>query len=154
MSSTTHTPRHHHSTATSPSRSGDGAALGRFAVHYFEMVLAMVAGMVILGPLESLSLEAAGRSSVLDNSGVTAMVMATNMTVAMAAWMRFRGHGRAPILEMSAAMYLPFLVLLVPLWREGISQQTFVLGGHVLMLLGMLAAMLLRPQEYTGHHSH
>lgn len=42
-------------------------------------------------------------------------------------------------------MYVPFLVLLVPLWRRGISQHTFVLREHVLMLLGMLAAMLLRP---------
>lgn len=51
-------------------------------------------------------------------------------------------------------MYVPFLVLLVPLWRGGISQQIFVLEGHVLMLLGMLAAMLVRRDEYTGHHGH
>jgi hypothetical protein len=123
----------------------------RFTVHYLEMVAAMIAGMAILGPLESLVIDAAGWSSAFDRAGVNAMLMATNMTVAMAGWMRFRGHTRTPIIEMSASMFVPFLILLVPLWQEAISERTFVLGGHVLMLLGMFLAMLLRPEEYTGH---
>jgi hypothetical protein len=131
-----------------------GTALRRFTLHYLEMVVAMVAGMVVLGPLEALVLGAFGWSSALDRAGVSALVMATNMTVAMAGWMRFRGHTRRPIIEMSAAMYLPFLLLLVPLWRGAISASTFLLGGHVLMLLGMLLAMLLRREEYTSHHGH
>jgi hypothetical protein len=130
-----------------------GRPARRFAVHYLEMVLAMVAGMVILGPLESLALNAAGWSSALDDAGVNAMVMATNMTFAMAGWMRFRGHTIRPIVEMSAAMYLPFLVLLVPLWHGVITHNTFVVVGHVLMLLGMLLAMLARPADYIGHHA-
>ena len=145
MSHTTHLPTH--SGATS------GQKARRFAVHYLEMVVAMVAGMAILGPLEGLVLQAAGWSSVLDHAGVNAIAMATNMTVAMAGWMRFRGHTRAPIIEMCAAMYLPFLILLVPLWQDAITANTFVLGGHVLMLLGMLLAMLARLDEYTGHHA-
>ncbi|MFE9311973.1 hypothetical protein ACFYM5_30645 [Streptomyces sp. NPDC006706] len=47
-----------------------------------------------------------------------AMITATNMTVAMSAWMRFRGHRRRPIVEMGAAVYVPFLVLFVPLAFE------------------------------------
>jgi hypothetical protein len=152
MSDTTHLSAHDRTTPVPPARSG--TALRRFTVHYLEMVVAMVAGMVILGPLETLVLDAGGWSTALDRAGVNALVMATNMTVAMAGWMRFRGHTRAPIIEMSAAMYVPFLLLLVPLWQGGISEGTFVLGGHVLMLLGMLLAMLLRREEYTGHHGH
>lgn len=128
-----------------------GTALHQFSVHYLQMVVAMVAGMAILGPLESLLLALAGRESVLDHPIVNAMTMATNMTVAMAGWMRFRGHRWAPVRDMSLAMYLPFLVLLLPLWPGAIGDRAFVVSGHVLMLLGMLLAMLLRPEEYTGH---
>ena len=131
-----------------------GTALRRFTLHYVEMVVAMVVGMVVLGPLEILVLNAAGWSSVLNHAGVDGLMMATNMTVAMAGWMRFRGHTRAPIIERSAAMYVPFLLLLVPLRQELITEDTFVLGGHVLMLFGMLLAMLLRLEEYTGHPGH
>ena len=81
--------------------------------------------------------------------------MATNMAVAMAAWMRFRGHGWAAALEMSAAMYVPFLVPFPPLWLDLLSGHAMMLVGHVLMLPAMVAAMLLRPAEYAGHtHEH
>ena len=73
------------------------------------------------------------------------------MTVAMAGWMRFRGHGRPATLEMSAAMYVPFLVLFPPLWLGVLSGHTMMLLGHMLMLPAMAAAMLLRPAEYAGH---
>jgi hypothetical protein len=36
-------------------------------------------------------------------------------TIATAAWMRFRRHGRAAIAEMAVAMYAPFVVLFPPL---------------------------------------
>jgi hypothetical protein len=38
------------------------------------------------------------------------------MTVAMGAWMKIRGHGGRPIAEMGAAMFLPFVLLLIPPW--------------------------------------
>jgi hypothetical protein len=56
----------------------------RFAIHYLEMVVAMVAGMVILGSAESLVFVAAGRPPSLGEAGVGALVMASNMAVAMA----------------------------------------------------------------------
>lgn len=77
------------------------------------------------------------------------MIMATNMTVAMSAWMRFRGHGWRPIVEMNAAMYLPFPVLFVPLELELIDAGALMLWGHLLMLPAMAVAMLLRPYEYA-----
>jgi hypothetical protein len=146
-------PSHSRTTSVQPAQER-GAATRRFVTHYLEMVVAMLAGMVILGSAESLILVAAGRPPSLGRAGVGALVMATNMTVAMAGWMRFRGHTRAPIIEMSAAMYLPFLLLLMPLEQEMITEGTFMVGGHVLMLLGMLVAMLLRREEYTSHHGH
>jgi hypothetical protein len=131
------------------------AALRRFIRHYLEMVLAMVAGMVVLGPLESVALGALGASHALDRPELNVLVMATNMTVAMSAWMRFRGHTWAPVAEMAAAMYLPFVVLFVPLWLGTITEATLMFAGHLLMLPAMALAMLLRREEYTrAHHRH
>lgn len=115
----------------------------RFALHFAEMFIAMFAGMVVLGPLWSLAWPGlSGRPAV------NAMVMATNMTVGMVVWMRIRRHGWAPIAEMSAAMYLPFLVLLVPYALGAISGHGLMMGGHLLMVPAMLAAMLWRHREY------
>lgn len=130
-------------------------ALRRFTRHYLEMVVAMVVGMVVLGPMESAALGALGWSAALDRPDLNALVMATNMTLAMSAWMRWRGHTWTPIAEMAAAMYLPFVVLFVPLWLGAISAGTLMVAGHLLMLPAMAVAMLLRRDEYThAHHGH
>ena len=76
------------------------------------------------------------------------MLMATTMAVGMAVWMRYRGHGWAPVAEMCAAMYVPFLALFVPLWTSLITPDELMLWGHLLMLPAMAAVMLLRPAEY------
>lgn len=123
--------------------------LGHFVRHYLEMVVAMVVGMAALGPVWSLAGDALGRPAVLDLPEVSALVMATNMTVAMSAWMRYRGHGWRPTLEMAAAMYLPFVVLFPPMWMGAMSPDAMLVAGHVLMLPAMAGAMLLRLGEYT-----
>ena len=63
-----------------------------FIRHYLEMVAAMIVGMLVLGPVWSLGLDALGAPALLDRPELNALVMATNMTIAMSAWMRFRGH--------------------------------------------------------------
>lgn len=122
-----------------------------FLRHYLEMVVVMIIGMAVLGALEAWLL-AGVHSAGLERPDVEALVMATNMTVPMAAWMRFRGHAWPPIIEMSAAMYLPFIALFAPLWLGVISGSTLMTAGHVLMLVAMAVAMLLRRDEYTSHH--
>ena len=74
--------------------------------------------------------------------------MATNMSVGMAVWMRIRGHGLPAIAEMSAAMYLSFLVLLPLHWAGVLTGMAFMTAGHVLMVPAMLVAMLRRRSEY------
>ncbi|MFD1213545.1 hypothetical protein ACFQ36_16015 [Arthrobacter sp. GCM10027362] len=125
-----------------------------FIRHYLEMVVAMVIGMVALGPVWTWATGALGVSALFDRPDVAALVMATNMTIAMSAWMRRRRHGWAPVAEMAAAMYLPFIVLLVPLWTGAISAGTLMVAGHLLMLPAMAVAMLLRLDEYTTHAHH
>jgi hypothetical protein len=116
------------------------------------MVLAMIAGMVVLGPAWSFALAAAGAPTLLDLPELNALVMATNMTVAMSAWMRYRGHRWAATAEMAAAMYIPFIALFAPLWLGVLSPAGLGVLGHLLMLAGMAAVMLLRPSDYGRHN--
>ncbi len=80
------------------------------------------------------------------------MVMATSMVIGMSLWMWFRTCSRAAIVEMAAAMYLPFVVLLVPLWLGVISNGFLMLAGHLLTLVTMFLAMLYRRADYEAHH--
>ena len=126
-----------------------GPALRRFVGHYLEIVLAAVVGMVVLGPAESMLLNPIGWAELLARFEAATLVMATNMTVAAAAWMRVRRHGWAAIAEMAVAMYAPFLVLFPPLWLGVLSASGLMGLGHVLMLFAIAAAMLRRRDEYT-----
>ena len=121
----------------------------KFTLHFLEMVVAMAVGMVALHPVWTLVLDAVGAPGLMHNPYTGALIMATNMTVAMSAWMKVRGHRWRPIAEMGAAMYLPFLVLFVPLALGLIDEGDLMLWGHLLMLPAMAAAMLLRPHEYA-----
>ncbi|MEU7785328.1 hypothetical protein [Amycolatopsis sp. NPDC049159] len=114
--------------------------LARFAGHYVEMVVAMLIGMVALAPLWP--------SAWLDRADVEALVMATDMTVAMVLAMALRRHSWPRIAEMAAAMYLPFVALLVPYWLGALSGTALMVAGHVLMVPLMLAAMVWRRAEY------
>jgi hypothetical protein len=117
----------------------------RFTGHFVEMVIAMFVGMMALAPLWTLAWP-----GLTDRPDAHALIMATDMAIGMALWMWIRRHGWSPIAEMTAAMYAPFVVLLVPYWLGAISGDTLMAAGHVLMIPAMLAAMLLRP----GHYSH
>jgi len=115
----------------------------RFPVrHFLEMLAAMVVGMVALGPFWTPS-----------RVDMSALWMATTMAVAMAVWMGYRGHSRAAIAEMTAAMYAPFLLLLVPWWAGLIPDPAVAAGGHVLMLPAMALAMIRRAPEYAVGHT-
>jgi hypothetical protein len=121
----------------------------KFALHFLEMVVAMAIGMVALHPVWMFGLDAVGAAALMHDPYTGALIMATNMTVAMSAWMKVRGHRWRPIAEMGAAMYVPFLVLFVPLALGLIGSGALMLWGHLLMLPAMAAAMLLRPHEYA-----
>ena len=80
--------------------------------------------------------------------------MATNMTVGMAVWMRHRGHGWAPIIEMAGAMYVPLALLIVPFWLGALPGGALLAGMHVLMFPAMWLVMTRRPAEYVhAHHA-
>jgi hypothetical protein len=124
-----------------------------FVRHVFEMLIAMVAGMAILGAAVTVLLAVAGCASLLDDHvDLHAVVMATNMTVGMTVWMRHRRHDWLHISEMAGAMVLPFLLLLFPYWTGIVGDAGLLAGGHLLMLPAMLGVMLYRWDVYAHDH--
>src|SRR3954451_23214248 len=87
--------------------------------HYVEMVVAMVLGMVVLGPPAVGALSAVGIDwNRLSHHSPALMFlgMATTMTVPMVGWMMHRGHGRRANAEMSASMFVPTFAVIGLLW--------------------------------------
>ena len=121
--------------------------IARFAGHYVEMVVAMFVGMGIFALPWMLLWPGLSDHPVPDT-----LVMVVNMTLGMAAWMAIRRHGSRLIVEMSAAMIAPFVVLLAPLAAGAITVDTLSMAGHVLMFVTMLGAMLVRRHEYLHRH--
>ena len=117
----------------------------RFTAHYLEMVLAMTVGMVALGPVWYLAWP-----GLMDQPTLGVLVMATDMSVAMALWMRLRGHDWTGIGWMVAAMYLPFALALPPYWAGLLSEAGMMTAGHVLMLPLMALVMLGRPHAHRS----
>lgn len=124
----------------------------RFARHYGEMVAAMLLGMLVLWPVWMLATGAATDGSWLRSATVETLVMATTMAVPMAAWMRFRGHRWAPVVEMCAVMYAGFAVAVPLHWAGVLGDGGLMAVGHVAMFVLMLAAMAWRWEEYAGCH--
>ncbi|TNH25280.1 hypothetical protein FHG89_23310 [Micromonospora orduensis] len=115
--------------------------------HLGEMALAMIAGMVLLGPLWETAGAPLGLSGALGRADVAALVMATNMTVGMTVWMRCRAHHWRGIVEMAAAMYVPFLLLLVPFWAGVLDGDALLVGGHLLMVPAMVLVAVRHRHE-------
>lgn len=123
--------------------------------HFLEMVAAMVVGMAALGGAVRLILAMVGDSDFLtDRDGLRALVMTANMTIGMAVWMRHRGHGWGAIAEMSAAMFVPLGILIVPFWAGALSGAALLGWMHLLMLPAMAVAMEHRRAEYAHDHRH
>jgi len=119
----------------------------RFVLHYVEMVVAMLVGMAALGAISYVVLD------LPDRTWVEIVEMAVWMTVPMVAWMRFRGHRWRVCNEMAAAMLLPGAGALVLLATGALTDaHALLMLEHMVMFPAMLVAMLLRRDEYTGHH--
>ncbi len=129
--------------------------VGRFSLHFLEMLLAMMAGMPIFSLVRSLipassSVAAAFKAGTISYS----IAMTVFMTVPMVAWMIVRGHGWRHSLEMAFAMCAPVAAIIV-LRLLGVDAPWLGNASHAGMFLGMLGIMLYRRAEYTtGHAAH
>jgi hypothetical protein len=116
---------------------------GRFVWRYIELVIAMSLGVMLINLLWGLGLPKVTRLDV----GV--LVMAAEMSIGVAVWLRIRRHSPAAIAETSLAMVAPFLVLLVPFWFGVLSGDLVMSLGHLFMFVLMAVAMLRRREEHT-----
>jgi hypothetical protein len=117
----------------------------RFVVHYLQMLAAMLAGMALLMPVSML----VGTGAAVE---LQTLLMATSMSVGMAALMVWHRSPVASIVEMCLAMYLSFAVLLPAHWLGVLSGEAVIGLGHVVMLPMMAAVMLHRREQYLDHH--
>ena len=117
-----------------------------FIRHYVEMLIAMFAGMAVLGG----GVAAAGVD--VGPPAVALLWMATTMSVPMVAWMRYRGHGWAPAWEMTASMFIPSFAAIGFMAWGIVDEHAAMAIQHVGMFPAMLVAMLMRRDEYSGHH--
>jgi hypothetical protein len=129
-----------------------------FALHFGEMVVAMIVGMMLLGALDRVALVAAGTSvfAVRESApAVMALVMAFNMTAGMTVWMRHRGHSWARVADMAGAMFIPAIGAIALSWYGVVDSGSILAVEHIAMLPAMVAVMLLHRDEYSRPaHSH
>ena len=125
------------------------ASTRAFARHYAEMLIAMFAGMFVLGAAASLVFDLDAWHE--DAPALLLLGMAFTMTAPMVAWMRYRGHGWAPCADMTVAMFGPSLLAIALGAFAGLDVGGQMAVQHVLMFPAMLVAMLLRRDEYTHH---
>lgn len=134
-------------------------ATRHFIRHYVEMVIVMFVGMFVLSlPMDGALIAAGTSSGHVSDSAPALMLawMALTMTAPMVAWMRYRGHRWRPCLEMAASMIIPTVGAIALLATGAITNLgTLMWIEHPVMLVGMLVAMLARPEEYScGTHRH
>jgi hypothetical protein len=118
-----------------------------FARHLLEMVLAMMVGMIASA---AVFLSAVGMTvdEALRQYAVSfVIVQAFGMTVAMVAWMRYRGHAWRGCAEMAAAMVVPAVALICLRLASVISGP--ICGTYcALTFVAMVLLMLYRRNEY------
>lgn len=127
-----------------------------FLRHAFEMTVAMMLGMCILGAaFRGIHLAVFGTG--FDNAWhrhteLAVFAMTFNMTLPMVVLMRYRGHDWRRSGEMAAAMFVLALALLVLFWLGVISAHVVLPLEMVLMLPTMVLVMLHRFGEYSQPH--
>jgi hypothetical protein len=130
----------------------------RFTRHLLEMVVAMMAGMLVLSVALVMLGEPPGYAN---NALVEYSLMGASMAAPMMGWMRYRGHSWKDGLEMTAAMVAPMFALVLPVelgvagYVPGLSEDSLMMLSHVAMIGGMVALMIYRWDRYVYRaHGH
>jgi deazaflavin-dependent oxidoreductase (nitroreductase family) len=134
-------------------RSAHGRSKHAFWWHFLEMVVVMLLSMAIFGAAVSAVFALLGHGNLLHYAALRGFMMTIYMVVGMGLWMRHRRHGWAGVFEMSAAMIVPYVLLVGPFTAGLLAKGTFLGAMHVLMLPCMYLAMIHRREEYEQGHS-
>ena len=129
-------------------------SIRRFVRHYAEMVAVMFIGMFALSKPADWLFSAFGASTSSRHPAMMLLSMGITMTVPMIAWMRYRGHAWRPTNEMTASMLVPTFGAMALVGTGVMNGGQVMVVEHIAMLAGMLIAMLLRRDEYSGAHAH
>jgi flagellar biosynthetic protein FliP len=124
-----------------------------FTRHLLEMVVAMLAGMALLG----VAIWGFGEPPGYSNLLVEYALMGASMSALMVAWMRYRGHPWSDGTEMTMAMLVPAFAIVLPV-ELGIlrmDERSLMMISHLAMIGGMVALMLYRWDRYAdGAYGH
>ncbi len=121
-----------------------------FARHYGEMVVVMLVGMGLLAMPAHWATDALWPEVRGDDTTLMLARMGATMTLPMIPWMRWRGHGWQPSMEMAAAMIVPAIGV-IALLEVGVLETVWLLMTleHGAMFIAMFAVMIARPDEYS-----
>jgi hypothetical protein len=156
---TTHRPQE-----GAPVHNGPAASflqrVGRFVLHYLEMCMVMCLGAISLSVLIFGAAALLGYTDLPQRAPeLTVLIIAVNLSLPMAAWMRFRGMAWRPTLEMSGSTMVAGLLLIAGYQLGIIAKSSLIeLQTGILACPLMLAVMLARFRLYSTshqrHHAH
>jgi hypothetical protein len=161
MTTETKTTKTHIHTASIPAQDhkiwSSAAKLGRFSLHYLEMVVAMMIGMPFFFMLRNVIPASSSYTAIFVRGTILFdLAMVIVMTIPMVIWMIVRGHGWRHSAEMAFAMSALMVVVIALRLLVGSNTYSPWLRqvGYNGMFLGMLIAMLYRRDHYTGKANH
>jgi hypothetical protein len=125
-------------------------------MHFGEMCLVMCVGAISLSLLFFGGAALLGYTDLPERAPVlTVLIIAINLSLPMAVWMRFRGMAWRPTLEMSGSTMVAGLLLILG-YSLGIVAKGSLMGLQTGLLACplMLAVMLARFPLYSTSHKH
>lgn len=128
--------------------------LSPFWRHYLQMVAVMAVGMLVAGAVFLSVVGLKTWDEVTSQYPTQALLaMAAGMSIAMVAWMLFRGMGWKNSYEMAAAMIVPVVPFLFLVWF-GITESAQCAAYCAVTLVAMYGLMRYRRAEYGMHDHH
>jgi deazaflavin-dependent oxidoreductase (nitroreductase family) len=128
---------------------------GRFTLHFVEMCAVMCVGAVVLSVLFFMGAAQLGYTDLPQRApALSVFVIAVNLSLPMAVWMRFRGMQWRPTLEMAGSTMIIGLLLIVAYWLGIVPKSSLIDVQTSLACPLMLAVMLFRFRLYSAHGAH
>jgi hypothetical protein len=125
----------------------------RFLLHLAEMCVVMCGSGFLLSLLFFQTADFLGYDNLPETApGLSVFVIAINLSVPMAAWMRFRRMEWRPTVEMAGATMATGLLLIASYWLGLVPQESLISIQTSLACPVMLAVMLLRFRLYSAPH--
>lgn len=143
---------------TAPGRDGPVVKIlrpmGRFAMHLGEMCMVMCAGAIALSVAFFGGADLLGYSDLSQQApALSVFVIALNLSLPMAVWMRFRGMQWGPTLEMAGSTMVVGLLLIAAYWADLVAADRLIEIQTSLACPVMIATMLVRFRLYSGSHA-